>query len=143
MNGLVVVDASLAVKWLVEEVDTEKADALSRSWITADVQPAAPYLMPAEAANALYRKVVQQQLSLDAAFQLLERLDAIGIELMEPRALHRRAIELAGGLQLGAVYDAHYLALAEMLDCEMWTADERFYRSANPQFPRIHWLGEV
>jgi predicted nucleic acid-binding protein len=143
MNGLVVIDASLAVKWLVEEVDTEKADALSRSWITAGVQPAAPYLMPAEATNALYRKVVQQQLSLDAAFQLLERLAVIGIELMEPRGLHRRAIELAGSLQQGAVYDAHYLALAQIMDCEMWTADERFFRAANRRFPEIHWLGET
>ena len=32
MNGFVVVDASLAVRWLVNEVDTEKAFALARSW---------------------------------------------------------------------------------------------------------------
>lgn len=143
MNGLVVIDASLAVKWLVEEIDTEKADALSRLWITSGIQPAAPYLMPVEAANALYRKVVQQQLALDEALRLLERLAAIGIELMEPRGLHRRAIELAGSLLQGAVYDAHYLALAQILDCELWTADERFFRTATSRFPEIHWIGET
>ena len=32
MNGLVVVDASLAFKWLVEEEDSDKAHAILQSW---------------------------------------------------------------------------------------------------------------
>lgn len=143
MDGLVVVDASLAVKWLVREVYTEQAFTLARSWVGAGVRPIAPYLMPVEVANALYHKAAQHQLSWEVAIQLLDGLIGAGIQLQEPIGLHPRAVQLAGSLQQGVVYDAHYLALAEMLDCEMWTADERFYRAANSQFPRIHWLGEV
>jgi len=142
MNGSVVVDASIAVKWLVEEVYTEAAVGLVDSWAQQGVQLAAPYLMPVEVANALFRKVAHRELSSDTATLLLDRLMAIGIALREPRGLHIRAMELAFQLHQSAVYDAHYLALAEIMGCELWTADERFFRTASAQFSNLHWIGE-
>jgi predicted nucleic acid-binding protein len=102
----------------------------------------APYLMPVEVANALHQRIVRQELSVEAAVHLLEGLLASGIELREPPRIHSRALELADQLRQGAAYDAHYLALAETLDCEFWTADERFYRAANALSNRVKWLGE-
>ena len=102
----------------------------------------APYLMPVEVSNALHRRVVRKEVSVEAAVRLLEGLLASGIELREPPRIHSRALELADQLQQGAAYDAHYLALAETLDCELWTADERFYRAANAFLTRVKWLGE-
>ena len=29
-------------------------------------------------------------------------------------------------MKLRAAFDAHYLALAEIFGCELWTADEKF-----------------
>ncbi|MBI4299241.1 MAG: type II toxin-antitoxin system VapC family toxin [Chloroflexi bacterium] len=142
MNGQVIVDASLAAKWLVNEVHSEKALALALSWARVGVQPVAPYLMPVEVANALYQRVVRAQMSLDAAIRLLEALVESGIQLREPSGLHRRSIELAAQLHQDAAYDSHYLALAEQLDCDLWTADERFYRAARPVHGRMKWLGD-
>jgi predicted nucleic acid-binding protein len=56
VSGVVVVDASLAVKWLVREVHSDKAYSLGRSWAREEVYPMAPYLMPVEVANALYKR---------------------------------------------------------------------------------------
>ncbi len=64
------------------------------------------------------------------------------IQCYDSPDLHRRAMELAQELGQGAAYDSHYLALAEILDCEMWTADERFYRSASPRATRLRLLNE-
>lgn len=141
MNGQVVVDASLAAKWLVNEVHTEKALALARSWARSGVQPVAPYLMPVEVANALFQRVTKGQVSLQIATRLLESLMDSGIELRGPAGLHSKALELASRLRQGAVYDAHYLALAEMLDCELWTADKRFYEAIRRVYQRAKWLG--
>lgn len=141
MSGSVVIDASVAIKWLVSEVHSEKAYALARSWAQAGTQPVAPYLMPVEVANALHRRVVGKEVSVAAAVRLLDVLLASGIELREPRSIHSMALELADRLRQGAAYDAHYLALAETLDCEFWTADERFYRAATAFSPRVKWLG--
>jgi len=64
-----------------------------------------------------------------------------GIELREPARVHVKAMELASELKQDAVYDAHYLALVEALNCELWTADERFYRVASSGHTQMRWIG--
>lgn len=49
---------------------------------------------------------------------------------------------MADQLRQDAAYDAHYLALAETLNCDLWTADERFYRAASATFKFVKWLAE-
>ena len=142
MNGFVVVDASLAFKWLVREEHTDKAFAILQSWNSQDIRPAAPSLMAFETANALHRRVVRGELTIEVAVDLIESLMASGLELHESPNLHVRALELASQLGQGAVYDSHYLALAETLDCDLWTADERFYRATRLITDSVHWIGE-
>lgn len=143
MNGRVVVDASVAVKWLVNEVDTEAAVELAHSWARSGIQPMAPCLMPVEVADALYRRVVAGELPTQQAIALLDGLLDAGLDFKEPAGLHARAIEIATELRQDAVYDAHYLSLAELMDCQLWTADERFYRAAVSKFKFVRWLGEA
>lgn len=142
MSVSVVVDASVAVKWLVREEHTDKALAILRAWHDEDVTPAAPYLLPFEVANALHRRVLSGQLSVGDTARMISQLLSSRIELHQSAELHVRALELATELQQGAVYDAHYLALAESLGCEMWTADERFHRAASPGVDNLCWIGE-
>lgn len=141
MNGFVVVDASLAVKWLVDEEDSDKAHAVLESWVTHDVTRIAPYLMPFEVANAIHRRVARGELSVDEGARMMTRLLASRLELHQSPGLHIRALELASQLRQGAVYDAHYLALAEEFDCELWTADQRFHQAA-ANVGNVHWIGE-
>ena len=56
MNGIVIVDASLAFKWLVREEHSDEARAISRSWASEGIRTAAPHLMPVEVTNALHRR---------------------------------------------------------------------------------------
>lgn len=141
MSGFVVVDASVAVKWLLIEAFSEDARLLIQSWAAADVTPLAPYFMAAEVANALHKRVVSEELSIAAASDLMEALLVSGIELVETPLVHVRALAIASELNQSAAYDAHYLALAEELDCEFWTADARFYRAAAPTADRVRLLG--
>ena len=143
MTGLVIVDASLAFKWLVREKHSDEAREISRSWASEGIRAAAPYLMPVEVANALHRRVVRGELTVEDAARLLENLLASGIELRDPPTLHVRALKLASALSQGAVYDSHYLALAQTLDCELWTADEKFFRIARQIAGNIRWVGEL
>ena len=140
MNGHMVVDASVATKWLVEETDTKAAESLSRWWNQNNVFPAAPHLLLIEVANALFQRVKRGEFSTDDAGSRMQRLLATGVEFHAPSDLYSEAISLASQLRLGASYDAHYLALAESLDCEYWTADERFHNSVNPTYARVRSL---
>ncbi len=142
VSGLVVVDASVAVKWLVREVDTDRALAILRAWHEEEVTPTAPHLLPFEVANALHRKVFRGQLSVGDSTRMIAQLIGSRLELHQTAGLHARALELASEFQQGAVYDAHYLALAEEFGCELWTADHRFHRAVSDRLAHVRWLGE-
>ena len=142
MNGSVVVDASLAVKWLVEEDGSDKAHAALQAWTAQGITRIAPYLMPLEVANALHRRVLRGELNVGDSTRMIARLLESSLELHQPPGLHVRALQLASQLNQNAAYDAHYLALAESVGCELWTADERFYRATNPGIETVRWIGE-
>ena len=143
INDCVVVDASLAVKWLVEEEYSDKAHAALQYWDTRNITRIAPYLLPFEVANALHRRVVRGELSAGDSARMITRLLGSRLELHQTPTLHVRALELARQLGQGAVYDAHYLALAEEFDCELWVADQRFFRAANTITGKVCWIGSA
>ena len=142
MTGVVVVDANIAVKWLVREHDSDMAETLASRWRRDALRVTAPYVLLAETANALHKRVRQDVLTIDQAMGLLQQLRSTGVEFQHSLALYPRAVELAGQLDQGAVYDSLYLALAESLDCEFWTADGRFQRVASAQYPQVRLLAE-
>ena len=142
MNSYVVVDASLAIKWVLKEPYAEKALALASEWATAETRPVAPCLLLVEATNVLHRRAVLGHISPSQAKRLLAGFLNMGIEVRESPQIHLRALELAQELQRPAVYDTHYLALADILGCDLWTADERFFNSVKERQPRVKWLGE-
>ena len=98
--------------------------------------------MPFEVANALHRRVVRGDLAVEIAADLIQDLMSLGVALHETPHLHRRALELASQLKQGAVYDAHYLALAESLGCDFWTADQRLYHVAGLGVDNVRWIGD-
>ncbi len=106
MSDFVVVDASVAFKWLVEEEHSDKATALARIWDDAGTRLAAPHLMPFEVTNILHRRVVRGELTVEVAVSLIRDLISVGIELHESPDLHAKALELASRLMQGATYDA-------------------------------------
>ncbi|MEX2598128.1 MAG: type II toxin-antitoxin system VapC family toxin [Dehalococcoidia bacterium] len=143
MSAFVVIDSSIALKLLLQEHDSAQATELLDRWRWASVLPAAPFLLPIEVTNALYQHVKKDEVSFEQAVRLLDRLLSTGIELVARPNLHHRALEIAAQFKQGAVYDAHYLALAEALDCEMWTADARFFRAMRGEFGQVRLLGEA
>ena len=78
-----------------------------------------------EVVNALHRYVHHGMLLPEEASDALEAILGLGIELRSDAELHPRALALANKLGLAAAYDVHYLALAERLGAEFWTADRR------------------
>ena len=81
VSGSVVVDASLVLKWLVEEDDSDRAHAALRSWVARDITRIAPYLMPFEVANALHRRTVRGELTVSDSTRLIARLLESHLEL--------------------------------------------------------------
>ena len=137
----VVIDASLALKWVLQEEHTENAVALRDHWLENMEPVIAPPIFRPEITNVLHQKVRRGQLNRRDAADMLEILVS-AIAAVEPSSLYSRALTLAGELELASAYDALYLALADSEECEMWTADQRLVRSAQSSFPTLRWLEE-
>lgn len=138
---MIVLDASLAVKFFVTEAFAVQALALSRTWKSMGEELTAPDFMASEFATALRKKVQEGILTAVVAKQLIGELYIYGIDFRPSQPLHERAIDLAVELNQRLAYDCHYLALAESLECDFWTADQPFYRAAQGLYPRVRWIG--
>jgi len=138
----VCVDANIIVALVTVERLSRRALSLWQEWSQGTWQPAAPLLLRYEVTSALHRKVVRGVMDAQDAYQALQEAFALDIQYFDPPGLSERAFELAARFQRPAAYDAHYLALAEHLDCAFWTADERLYNAVRAEFPLIRWLGD-
>jgi len=120
-----VVDASVAVKWYIEEEGWQQA----RSLLSSGEGLAAPDLIVAEVCNVAWRLARSDTISHIEAFEIA---DAIGRDvdmLMSLSSLASRAAGIAAELD-HPVYDCFYLALAERLQSPLVTADRRLLRRA-------------
>lgn len=115
-----VVDASVAVKWLVVEEDSADARHL-----LDDEELHAPRLLVSEVANAVWRKVRLDQVDRGAAGQLLATMSDMPVRWHADETICADAIRLAIAHDR-PVYDLMYLALAQRLGARVVTADQRF-----------------
>ena len=140
MSGDIIVDARLAIKWVVKEVHSAEAVALLRSWEQRQVSRVVPSWFACEVANGLSKRVLRSGLLLGRAqTSLAGLLNEVVVRDFEP-ALSTRALELALRFKRPASYDAHYLALAEDLGCELWTADERLWNATHTAHDTLAWI---
>ncbi len=119
MNELVI-DASIAIKWVVEEEGTTAALALRQQ-----AKLIAPELLVAECANILWKKVLRGELSREEAVLAARLLEGAEIELLPTRSLLEVATRMSIELNHPA-YDCLYLALDAKNKCQFVTADNRF-----------------
>jgi predicted nucleic acid-binding protein len=135
------VDANLVVR-LVADPKDEFIRGLWEQWDAEGQQLAAPTLLYYEVANALYRYWRQKLVSLSSVRLALKAAFSLPIHLYGEAALHQRALDLAERFSLPAAYDAHYLALAEQLGAEFWTADRKLVRAVQSALPWVRPVGE-
>lgn len=143
MNSWVCVDANLVLKLLLREPDSYKADSLWDSWLLNGYHVAAPPLLPIEVTAVLRKSVNRGRLTMRDGWNLLNKAPTLGVEILGFDDLHQRAWQLAETLNRPTAYDAHYLALAELLHCDFWTADRRLYNAAASTLPWVHSLDEI
>jgi predicted nucleic acid-binding protein len=122
MTGYVV-DASVAVKWLVTEALSDEAARL----LDKEVTLIAPELLFAEATNALWAMCRRGDITKADFAEAVSALNAAPVAVPVPtRQLVASAARLATDLDHPA-YDCFYLALAILEQYPVVTADQRFH----------------
>ena len=135
-----VVDASVAAKWLVPEVLSGEAVGL----LSPDNELVVPELFWAEVGNILWKKARAGELESTEALTRFDAVSSMGLRTISNAVVARVAIEVA--LATGrTVYDSLYIALAMHEGCRLVTADERLVNGLGGTPYRVHavWLGTM
>lgn len=124
---MIVVDAAVLANALADdEADGDRA----RREIRAAGELTAPDLIDVETVSVLRRRWLRRTLTderLDTAVAHLLQMD---FERVPTRRLVRRAVELRANV---SAYDGCYVTLAELLECDLVTADEKLAAAPGPR----------
>src|SRR5260370_13616454 len=145
MSDTVVVDANLALKWVLLEEDSYLSLLLLDKWTDEGKTVIAPAMFAYEVRHSLYRQSVTDKLTYDEARRGLEKLFSLEVQLKFSlyEEVSAQAMEFAQRFHLPATYDAHYLALAYKEQCECWTADRRLWPPVKRKRIWVHRLPRI
>lgn len=143
MNSSVCVDASLIVWSLAPFPLSDRVVALLHGWQRQEVHLVAPTLLAFEVTASLRRLVYLGELTAAEGEVAFARFLKLPIRLSQRRAIYPLAWELAKQLNRSRAYDTAYLALAQIQQCDFWTADEKLYNAVKAQLPWVRWIGEA
>lgn len=139
-----VVDANLTIALVLPTPYSAPAQALWERWSTEMTDVYAPDLWAYEVTSALRKAISLTGMPLSEAEARLEALHRLGVQMVPPTLeLNRLALRWAERLGQPVAYDAHYLALAETLGCDFWTADRRLVQSVGAEVPWVHGIDEI
>ncbi len=141
MESRICVDASLALKLVLSEPDSDSAQGQWQNWIRACVEIVAPDLFIYETASVLRNRVYRKEITQSEADEALHILAALDITYYQSGEIRQAAWELARRFNRPTVYDAFYLALAQGEGCPFWTGDKRLYNTVKSQLKWVHALG--
>jgi len=126
---LIVVDASILANVIGD-------DGLDGRRVRGEVRGAgglaAPDLVDVETVAVLRKRWLAGTVSDKRFAEAIDDLEVIELDRYPTLALMRRSYELRANV---TAYDAAYVALAEVLDCELLTADVRLARAPGPRCP--------
>jgi predicted nucleic acid-binding protein len=130
-----IVDASIAVKWLADEPKSAEARALAAE----SEALIAPELIISEVGNALWKKYRKRLVTRAQAIAGVQWLSLVVAQLQPNGSLAVRAVELALDLN-HPIYDCFYLALALDENATLVTADARMAAAAKKARVKVRML---
>jgi len=141
---MIVVDASVAVKWFLPEAGSREAIALQ----TGPNNLAAPSLICMEVAGGICRATrgIAPRLSQMEADQLcsrwLNKVEQRIVEIVPDESLLKDACSLAVSLS-HPLTDCLYLELASRWNIPLITADRVLYKRVVERFPKVRLLAGI
>jgi predicted nucleic acid-binding protein len=131
----IVVDASVAVKWFVDEVHADSA----RRLLNDQYNLLAPDLIWAEVANAFWKRWRRGEMSRASVDDALSQFRRAPLDTAQMAGLLTSAWEIAAQHNR-SVYDTLYFALASSQTCPFVTADRKLFNSLKDHTLTAHLL---
>jgi predicted nucleic acid-binding protein len=123
-----VLDSSVALKWVLPEAHSDKAIQLRDDFHNAAVELISPDILPVETLHGLTKPERRKRIVRGTAHALWQSILADCPVLHPHIPLLDHAYEIASAARIG-VYDSIFVALAERENCELATADDKLIES--------------
>jgi predicted nucleic acid-binding protein len=131
-----ILDASVALKWVLNEDDSDLARELRADYLAGAYEFIVPDIFPAEIGHALVRAERRGLIDVGEASLLATRILFILPDLYPNLDLISRAIDIASKHRVG-VHDCVYVALAEQENIPLLTADRKLLDALRDKFPML------
>jgi predicted nucleic acid-binding protein len=130
MPKSLVVDASLTIRLILPDPRRSALRAQMQRWLEDGYEWVAPDLWLYEMTTALCKAAFFGLITAEEAENSLPLVAELPVQLVAADAEQARlAFVWTQRLNRAAAYDSFYLALAESLGCELWTADRRLHHA--------------
>src|SRR5438093_1530790 len=137
-----VIDSSVAAKWILPEPDSARAQQLVVDASASGSRLVVLDLAFPEVANAIWKRYRQKIITADEARQLLDALLRAPVSVESAWGLLPAALKIAVKY-VRSVYDALFVALSRELKTAGVTADEPLYNVVKADFPEIKLLRDL
>jgi predicted nucleic acid-binding protein len=140
----IVLDANIVAALIIPLPYSDQATRRMKHWQDAETELFAPTLLEYEMVTVLRKAVVAKMIPADKATAAIDSLLDLNITAVPPtRPHHDLALRWSERLNQKVAYDAQYLALAEQLGIDLWTADQRLVNGAyRVGATWVRWIGE-
>jgi predicted nucleic acid-binding protein len=134
------IDANLVLAWLLPSQRSLIADRARAELEGANFTLIGPPLLYVEVPSVIRAFVHSGKLGQALGEEAFQSFCEMEIESLSHDELHIHAWRLANQLAMSKAYDAQYLAVADLLECDLWTMDQRLSNAVGGRFPRLRLL---
>ncbi len=140
----IVLDANIGLALIVSLPFSSSVQKAWETWLENQVELFVPTLWDYEVVSGLRRSVYLKLISEEPAFAGLDYLDQLVLSRIPPSTrLSKLALTWAKRLNQGKAYDAVYVAAAETINADLYTADQRLVNTCRSMgIAWVHWIGE-
>lgn len=129
MTKAIIIDASVAAKWLLSDEADFIADSIKRAFVDRQITVAVPIFIFYEVNNLLKSAVLSNRISSQDSLDFCENFLNLNFNIHSSKLLLKNTLRTALKLEISS-YDASYIALAEYLQIPLYTADEKLVKKA-------------
>jgi len=140
----IVVDANISAGAIITINGMENAPLLFKEWNIEKRNLFAPEWWRSEVIAIFRKHVFHKLITSKEAHQAVKDLESLEVTTLPiDTLLYHNALDWAEKIGQSKIYDSVYLALAESLNAEFWTADQRLLNSARAvKINWVKWIGE-
>lgn len=126
------IDTSVWIPYLLPETLQPQARNLITPLLTANVRLVAPAFAWTEVGSVLRKKVRLGVITTAEAAEFYDDFCQMPIDYLDSDRIRAKTYEIAEQFSLATLYDAAFLAVAELESAEFWTADQSLLNTLSP-----------